>query len=889
MKVSTTGYNKTSEDKNEPALMIPSNKITMRGGVKFPIFGIDNTGYSQMMYPGSDYSFPGNYVYEIPVPQYRDTGWIIPQRPSTAIKWPTVSPQSTARRYPNPNYFGYGGDISIPDLHKAQIGLTVPSGKTAFSSKTEDFYTKWKKPVAVSSSDERVLPTIQKEEALPKSYRRDMGERTTRSIQEKLKQYDPSLEVDGVWGPNTETAYRKYWNKHTEDKQNAVRQAAEETAKLQDMKAQQEAYRQSMFYTPEAMPTETRGPQFSSEPMAASEKWRMRSEGDKVRTLVEQAEDIASSNMVTLPGQSAVDFYNKENPVTGKPLRQYSREELVDYINNSGGRVTESTISEQSPDRLSYQKDLGKEEDRSLWDYAKHYYDILSDPSKAARMSRTEQYNPFGDLVLNVPNVPFGFADAEENASAGSAELAGSALSVFNPLTYVNAAGRVASGAIKPSTYYDLANLSGVAGKSFLGAVSGDDLPISNAQRESAFRGLNTVTDVLTVAPMAAEAAPFVKGFAKGAAPAALQNFSSWAITPSKSLTPLEKVSLDSLRKTTNILNKNKIGSSPGVSKSTMKMITNDPKLLMEFQESVKNLHPQVVRNLIGAKNYDEFGKFFKTDAGGLGMQEMGRLEKLGLKVADKPFVKNIKPPTAEEAADPMFMKGYNAIKPKAYIQNTELDKAATTLVPQLHADEGNVLGKLREAFNKIDAAEPGELFVGSSNMSIDSYAITNSRIASSVKDGSVAIHSVEMAPLNNQGIATATKNPDLVRAAVKKLNDEIADVSKKLNTPLPSAYFDPASRNIIAPYVIVEKTAPAKLVRAKIKIKTPSGTETEIKYVRPDGSDLKANESIVKILGKEYNPVYKPKSSPPLQFARGGQSGRSIKSYNDFINIWNS
>jgi hypothetical protein len=66
MKVSKTGYKKNSKDKNEPALVIPSNKITMKG-VEFPVFGIDNTGYSQMMYPGLDYSFPGNYVHELPM------------------------------------------------------------------------------------------------------------------------------------------------------------------------------------------------------------------------------------------------------------------------------------------------------------------------------------------------------------------------------------------------------------------------------------------------------------------------------------------------------------------------------------------------------------------------------------------------------------------------------------------------------------------------------------------------------------------------------------------------------------------------------------------------------------------------------------------------------
>lgn len=66
MKVSKTGYKKNSKDKNEPALVIPSNKITMKG-VEFPVYGVDDTGYSQMMFPGMDYTFPGNYVHELPM------------------------------------------------------------------------------------------------------------------------------------------------------------------------------------------------------------------------------------------------------------------------------------------------------------------------------------------------------------------------------------------------------------------------------------------------------------------------------------------------------------------------------------------------------------------------------------------------------------------------------------------------------------------------------------------------------------------------------------------------------------------------------------------------------------------------------------------------------
>jgi hypothetical protein len=44
---------------------IPSGNITM-AGVSYPVYGVDNTGYSQMMYPDNDYQFPGDVVDEYP-------------------------------------------------------------------------------------------------------------------------------------------------------------------------------------------------------------------------------------------------------------------------------------------------------------------------------------------------------------------------------------------------------------------------------------------------------------------------------------------------------------------------------------------------------------------------------------------------------------------------------------------------------------------------------------------------------------------------------------------------------------------------------------------------------------------------------------------------------
>jgi len=65
-KISNTGYKTNSPDRYEPSLTIPSNQITMEN-VPHAVYGIDDTGYQQVMYPEQDYTFPGNYVREIPM------------------------------------------------------------------------------------------------------------------------------------------------------------------------------------------------------------------------------------------------------------------------------------------------------------------------------------------------------------------------------------------------------------------------------------------------------------------------------------------------------------------------------------------------------------------------------------------------------------------------------------------------------------------------------------------------------------------------------------------------------------------------------------------------------------------------------------------------------
>lgn len=46
--------------------MIPSNRITMQR-VAYPVLGIDDTGFSKILHPEQQYTFPGTRVFEIPM------------------------------------------------------------------------------------------------------------------------------------------------------------------------------------------------------------------------------------------------------------------------------------------------------------------------------------------------------------------------------------------------------------------------------------------------------------------------------------------------------------------------------------------------------------------------------------------------------------------------------------------------------------------------------------------------------------------------------------------------------------------------------------------------------------------------------------------------------
>jgi hypothetical protein len=136
--VDPNGY--WNPDNHGKPVRVPGRDITMKG-VQGPLYGIDNTGFAQMMYPGQDYQFQGDYVDEYPLTQAKKGGEKKYSRSLSATnklfkKNPLVKKKKTKNRKtfdPNAKYYqdgGYIDDPSIPELTIAQTGgaTSCPEG-----------------------------------------------------------------------------------------------------------------------------------------------------------------------------------------------------------------------------------------------------------------------------------------------------------------------------------------------------------------------------------------------------------------------------------------------------------------------------------------------------------------------------------------------------------------------------------------------------------------------------------------------------------------------------------------------------------------------------------------------------------------------------------------
>jgi hypothetical protein len=128
IKVDPNGY--WNPDNHGKPVRIPGNNITMQG-VQQPLYGVDNTGFAQMMYPGQDYQFQGDYVDEYPLTQAKKGGEKKYSRSLSATnklfkKNPLVKAKKKKNKKtfdPNAKYYQTGGITTQEEIDAANDAM----------------------------------------------------------------------------------------------------------------------------------------------------------------------------------------------------------------------------------------------------------------------------------------------------------------------------------------------------------------------------------------------------------------------------------------------------------------------------------------------------------------------------------------------------------------------------------------------------------------------------------------------------------------------------------------------------------------------------------------------------------------------------------------------
>lgn len=193
-----------------PVLVPTSNgRITMKPNPKTgeqlpPTFAVDNTGFQQMMYPGMEYMFPGNLVYEIPLAQsgleykreydlYADN---IESKKDTFSKLPITVPKA-------PDFKPVSTDDFVKLAEKDKIDREVNERKY---NSPEISKSQYKSIVAARDAEEKLKTQADKD--YTKASVSDI-----KALQQQLSNlgYDIGKSgIDGKYGQNTDQAYKQY-------------------------------------------------------------------------------------------------------------------------------------------------------------------------------------------------------------------------------------------------------------------------------------------------------------------------------------------------------------------------------------------------------------------------------------------------------------------------------------------------------------------------------------------------------------------------------------------------------------------------------------------------------------------------------------------------------
>lgn len=149
IKTSKSGYKSNSPDRKEPALRIPSGRITMED-VQFPVWGTDNLGNQILMQPGQEYEFPGDEVTEVPMMQKGG-------QPTAADSLALYNNAKQVAAYYNKP--GYKVTATIPIIYGDIVTEINDLSAKGFSGTAsvagEPFGLKWRKDLKIPMSNYR--------------------------------------------------------------------------------------------------------------------------------------------------------------------------------------------------------------------------------------------------------------------------------------------------------------------------------------------------------------------------------------------------------------------------------------------------------------------------------------------------------------------------------------------------------------------------------------------------------------------------------------------------------------------------------------------------------------------------------------------------------------
>jgi hypothetical protein len=126
---------------------INSNEITMQG-VPYPVLGVDDTGYAQIMQPEMDYTFPGQYVTEYPMMQYggltkyKEKGEVKNTKTTPVVKKPVY--QYTPQNFVQPSFNNIPYNVSyaeVPFINTDDIKGQIYANNQ--SKRGLEFHKKW--------------------------------------------------------------------------------------------------------------------------------------------------------------------------------------------------------------------------------------------------------------------------------------------------------------------------------------------------------------------------------------------------------------------------------------------------------------------------------------------------------------------------------------------------------------------------------------------------------------------------------------------------------------------------------------------------------------------------------------------------------------------------